>query len=119
MRNAIHRMSRSRTRRIVSVEGAALPPLAFSVGRLAKPLVGPLIAIAIAVLVGGLLVILLGQDPIEVYLTLIRGSLVGWPNLSVSLQMTTPLIFTGLAVAVSFRSGLWNIGVEGQMLVGA
>ena len=33
--------------------------------------------------------------------------------------MTTPLIFTGLAVALAFRSGIWNIGVEGQMLMGA
>ena len=50
---------------------------------------------------------------------LIKGALSGWPNLSVALQLTTPLIFTGLAVAVSFRSGIWNIGVEGQMLMGA
>ena len=91
----------------------------FSLGKLFQPLVGPAVAIVIAVIVGGVLVALLGQNPIEVYWTLINGSLVGWPNLSVALQMTTPLIFTGLAVAVSFRAGLWNIGAEGQMLVGA
>ena len=37
----------------------------------------------------------------------------------VTLQMTTPLLFTGLAVSIAFRAGLWNIGVEGQLLVGA
>jgi simple sugar transport system permease protein len=37
----------------------------------------------------------------------------------VTLQIMTPLMFTGLAVAISFRAGLWNIGVEGQLLVGA
>lgn len=91
----------------------------FSLRRLIGPLVGPVVAILIAVLVGGILVALLGNDPVDVYWTLIQGSLVGWPNLSVALQMTTPLIFTGLAVAFSFRAGLWNIGAEGQMLVGA
>jgi simple sugar transport system permease protein len=96
-----------------------LPPAGFSPLRLLQPLASPLIAIVIAVIVGGVLVALLGNDPVEVYGTLIEGSLVGWPNLSVALQMTTPLIFTGLAVAVSFRAGLWNIGAEGQMLVGA
>ncbi|MBV9220278.1 MAG: ABC transporter permease, partial [Methylobacteriaceae bacterium] len=86
---------------------------------LLRPILGPLVAIIIATLVGAALVAALGQNPIEVYSTLIEGGIVGWPNLSVALQMTTPLIFTGLAVAVSFHAGLWNIGAEGQMLVGA
>lgn len=77
------------------------------------------VAIAIAVVIGGLLVAALGHDPVEVYGLLLDGSLDGWPNIAVTLQMTTPLVFTGLAVAVAFRAGLWNIGVEGQMLMGA
>jgi simple sugar transport system permease protein len=92
---------------------------AASWGHILRPLLGPPVAIAIAVLVGAALVAALGQNPVDVYVTLINGSVVGWPNLSVALQMTTPLIFTGLAVALSFRAGLWNIGAEGQMLVGA
>src|SRR5258708_7382431 len=88
-------------------------------GDILRPVLGPPAAIMVAVLVGAALVAALGQNPIDVYTTLIQGSLVGWPNLSVALQMTTPLIFTGLAVALSFRAGLWDIGAEGQMLVGA
>ena len=103
----------------MSIESTRPVLTGFSLGRLFQPIIGPAVAIVIAVIVGGVLVALLGQNPIEVYWTLINGSLVGWPNLSVALQMTTPLIFTGLAVAVSFRAGLWNIGAEGQMLVGA
>ena len=87
--------------------------------RLARALAGPLLAVLIAFVIGGLLVAVLGDNPLEVYAALLRGSLSGWPNIAVTLQMTTPLIFTGLAVAVAFRSGIWNIGVEGQMLVGA
>lgn len=84
-----------------------------------RPALHPALAILIAVIVGGLLVLALRENPFEVYWYLISGSLVGVPNLLVTLQMTTPLIFTGLAVSISFRAGLWNIGAEGQMLVGA
>lgn len=83
------------------------------------PIAQPLIALAIAVVVGGLLVLAIGDDPIQIYGILISGSLIGVPNIMVTLQIMTPLIFTGLAVSIAFRAGLWNIGVEGQMLVGA
>lgn len=87
--------------------------------RVARVVGPPLFAIAVSFVVGGLLMALLGRNPFRVYVVLIDGSLSGWPNLAVTLQLTTPLIFTGLAVAVAFRSGIWNIGVEGQMLMGA
>jgi general nucleoside transport system permease protein len=90
-----------------------------SLRALLRSVASPVIAVMVAMIVGAVLVAALGHDPIEVYWTLIQGSLVGWPNLSTSLQYTTPLIFTGLAVAISFRAGLWNIGAEGQMLMGA
>lgn len=83
------------------------------------PAVQPIIALLIAAVAGGLLVLALGENPIEVYSVLLSGGLVGLPNLLVTLQMMTPLLFTGLAVAISFRAGLWNIGAEGQMLAGA
>ena len=88
-------------------------------GALLWPLARPVLAIVIALAVGAVLVALLGDDPLEVYGLLLTGSLQGWNNIAVTLQMTTPLIFTGLAVSFAFRSGLWNIGVEGQMLMGA
>ncbi|MBA3518224.1 MAG: ABC transporter permease [Rhizobiales bacterium] len=90
----------------------------FSFAALLRPMREPVIAVLIAVAVGGVLVLALGENPIEVYWLLISGSLVGWPNFLVTLQMMSPLLFTGLAVALAFRAGLWNIGAEGQMLVG-
>jgi ABC-type uncharacterized transport system permease subunit len=83
------------------------------------PVIRPTIALLISAIVGGLLVFAMGDDPLQVYGTLISGSLVGVPNLMVTLQTTTPLLCTGLAVSIAFRAGLWNIGVEGQLLVGA
>jgi len=102
----------------VSTEGVAANRSSALLMGLIRSLVGPTMAILIAIVVGAVLVAGVGQNPIDVYGTLIEGGLVGWPNLSVALQLTTPLIFTGLAVAMSFRAGLWNIGAEGQMLVG-
>jgi len=87
--------------------------------KIAQALYAPVFAIALSFFIGAVLIILLGYNPIEVYGYLLEGGLSGWPNFSVTLQMMTPLLFTGLAVAIAFRAGLWNIGVEGQMLVGA
>ena len=78
-----------------------------------------IVALGVAFVVGGLLVWVMGGNPFNVYAQLIKGGLSGWPNIAVTLQFTTPLIFTGLAVAFAFRGGLWNVGVEGQLLFGA
>ncbi len=72
-----------------------------------------------AFLAGGLILAAAGYDPIEAYRALIIGafgSTNAWAN---TLAKATPLIFTGLAVAVAFRGGLFNIGGEGQLLMGA
>ncbi|MEA2204174.1 MAG: ral nucleoside transport system permease protein [Blastocatellia bacterium] len=79
----------------------------------------PLIAVAAAFVVGGIFVLLIGDSPIETYRLLI-GSAFSWPDgIGYTLFYATPLIFTGLAVAIAFRCGLLNIGAEGQLYVGA
>ena len=61
----------------------------------------------------------IGDNPIETYRLLI-GSALWWPDgIGYTLFLATPLIFTGLAVAVAFRAGLLNIGAEGQLYVAA
>lgn len=71
---------------------------------------------------GALLLVLLstlsGADPAATAAALWRGSLGTAPGLAESLIRTIPLAFTGLAVAVAFRAGVWNIGAEGQFLLG-
>ncbi|MFC7080653.1 ABC transporter permease [Halorussus caseinilyticus] len=58
-------------------------------------------------------------DPIDVYVTLFKGAI--WPsyNVAITLKETTLLLFTGLSVAVAFRAGLFNIGTQGQLVLGA
>src|ERR671926_307657 len=87
--------------------------------KLLRELVFPLVAVAVAFLVGGVVVLLIGDNPLEVY-GLLLGSALTWPDgIGYTLFYATPLIFTGLAVAVAFRCGLLNIGAEGQLYVAA
>jgi ABC-type uncharacterized transport system permease subunit len=86
---------------------------------LLRELLFPLIAVAAAFLVGGLVVLAIGDDPVQTYRLLI-GSALSWPDgIGYTLFYATPLIFTGLAVAVAFRCGLLNIGAEGQLYMAA
>jgi simple sugar transport system permease protein len=86
---------------------------------LVRELLPPLVAVLAAFVVGGCIVWLVGDDPLEVY-GLLLGSALTWPDgIGYTLFYATPLIFTGLAVAVAFRCGLLNIGAEGQLYTAA
>src|SRR2546429_4027928 len=85
--------------------------------RLLREILFPLIAVLAAFVVGGIVVWIIGDSPFETYRLLI-GSAFSWPDgIGYTLFNATPLIFTGLAVAVAFRCGLLNIGAEGQLYV--
>src|ERR671932_1856455 len=85
--------------------------------RLLRELIFPVIAVLVAFVVGGVIVWVIGDNPFEVY-GLLLGSALTWPDgIGYTLFNATPLIFTGLAVAVAFRCGLLNIGAEGQLYV--
>jgi simple sugar transport system permease protein len=87
--------------------------------KLLRELLFPLIAVVAAFIVGGIIVLLIGDNPITTYKLLI-GSALSWPDgIGYTLFYATPLIFTGLAVAVAFRCGLLNIGAEGQLYIAA
>ncbi len=87
--------------------------------KLLRELLFPLIAVISAFIVGGIFVLIIGDDPILTYQLLI-GSALSWPDgIGYTLFYATPLIFTGLAVALAFRCGLLNIGAEGQLYVAA
>jgi ABC-type uncharacterized transport system permease subunit len=62
---------------------------------------------------------LVGESPTHVLGIMINGSFGSWTNLGYTLYYSTPLMFTGFAVSWALRSGLFNIGAEGQMNVGA
>ncbi len=87
--------------------------------KLLRELLYPLIAVIAAFVIGGILIIIIGDNPLEAY-RLLLGSALSWPDgIGYTLFYATPLIFTGLAVLVAFRCGLLNIGAEGQLYVAA
>ncbi len=115
-----------------------LPPDATVAARLSTYLRGggvitPFITVIVAFIVGGLVVLITGHNPISTYKAIFDGTGLNWffpwissddrtvaaLNLQQTLIATTPLILTGLAVAFAFRCGLFNIGGQGQYLVGS
>jgi len=77
------------------------------------------ITLALAMLVGGVIVALSGKDPVFAYSELARSALGSDRALANSLLAATPLIFTGLATLIAFRAGIFNVGVEGSLYLGA
>lgn len=87
--------------------------------KIVREILSPLIAVVAAFVVGGLIIALLGDNPFEAYGLLLSSSFGSIKDIGWTLHYATPLIFTGLAVALAFRCGLLNIGAEGQLYVAA
>ncbi|MPZ88553.1 MAG: ABC transporter permease [Nitriliruptorales bacterium] len=79
----------------------------------------PVIATILAFSIGAVVILLSGQNPLEAYRALLRGGFGSMSAWGRTLLNATPLLLTGLAVAVPFRAGLFNIGGEGQLFIGA
>ena len=79
----------------------------------------PLVAVVAAFIVGGIIILLIGDNPLTAYGWLLSSSFGSVKDIGWTLFYSTPLIFTGLAVMVAFRCGLLNIGAEGQLYVAA
>lgn len=75
-------------------------------------------AVAAAILAGSAFILAIGEDPVAVWSLLFREALGTGYGIGQTLFKATPLVFTGLAVALGFRAGLFNIGVEGQLYLG-
>jgi simple sugar transport system permease protein len=76
-------------------------------------------AVVVALLIGALVLAFVGGDPVRTYLHIVDAAFGDIGVLSDTLVKATPLILTGLACALAFRMRLWNIGAEGQFLLGA
>ena len=94
------------------LEPIANPPLSRTLGL-------PVLALAATVAAASLLAMIAGANPFSVLGLILKGAFGSKFALLETLNRATPLIFTGLAVAVAFRAKLWNIGAEAQLYVGA
>jgi simple sugar transport system permease protein len=87
--------------------------------KILREVLWPLAAVFAAFVVGGIIVLLIGDNPFTAFYHLIGNSFGSLNDIGYTLFLATPFIFTGLAVAVAFRCGLLNIGAEGQLYVAA
>jgi len=76
-------------------------------------------SVLLGLVLGGVIMIAAGENPIEVYKAMYTGAFSGEYNLSETLVKMIPLLLTGLGVSIAFRMQLWNIGAEGQFYFGA
>lgn len=85
----------------------------------AEYLVSLFLSIIAALIIGAFIMMANGRSPVVGYTSLLRGAFGSKYNIATTLAKTVPLILTGLATAVSFQSGIFNIGGEGQLYLGA
>ena len=91
---------------------------AHALPRWADLLLLPAVCLAVALLAAGGVVALVGQDPRAVLAVLVQGAFGTPRGISYTLYYATTFIFTGLAVSVAHHGGLFNIGGEGQAILG-
>jgi ABC-type uncharacterized transport system permease subunit len=77
------------------------------------------VTLALALIVGAVIMLLSGKDPWNAYRVLTESALGNGRALANTLLAATPLIFTGMATVVAFRAGVFNVGVEGSLYLGA
>jgi len=78
----------------------------------------PVISIIIGLIVGAIVMVVSGYDPIQGYIALWTGIFGDSYSIGNTIRQITPYLLAGLAVAFAFRTGLFNIGVEGQLILG-
>ena len=78
----------------------------------------PLASLVFALILGAVLLLISGANPFAAYAAMARGAFGGSRAVAETLVKATPLILTGLSVAVAFRMLFWNIGAEGQLAMG-
>ncbi|MDH3302109.1 MAG: ABC transporter permease [Acidimicrobiia bacterium] len=84
-----------------------------------RMVVMPLLAVVFGLIVGAILIVVSGDNPLVAYGGMVEGSLGGSDAIGRTLEKATPLVLGGLAVAFAFKAGLFNIGGQGQLLLGA
>ena len=82
-------------------------------------IVNSIIPILLAFFLGGIVIALIGENPFQVYKILFSKSLFTLKGFGTTLHYASPLILTGLAIAITFKANIFNMGVEGQLLFGA
>ena len=81
-------------------------------------LFGQGLAILFALGLGALVILTVDESPVRVFVTLLNGAFGSPERIAGTLLQTTPILICGIAACISFRGGLFNIGIEGQLFMG-
>lgn len=87
-------------------------------GNILRNVINSVLPILLAFVIGGIVIACIGENPLETYWILLKKSFLSSTGFMNTLHYASPLILTGLAIAVTFKANLYNMGVEGQMLLG-
>lgn len=79
----------------------------------------PLLSILMAVLIGAIIMVCLGANPVTALQSLVTGAFGSKANIGTTLTKATPLIFTGLCACFAYKCGVFNLGGEGQFIMGS
>ena len=90
-----------------------------TLGAYRSPATSSLLAIIGAILAGAVLLLLTGHDPVEVYRLIVERGLLDGDGLTASLQGMAPLLIVASGLLLCLRAGIWNIGIDGQVVIGA
>lgn len=86
--------------------------------RLGDSMLLSVLSVILALIIGAIIILVTGKNPVDAYYALWEGSFDGFESFGRTLEKATPLVMTGLAVAFAFKAGLFNIGGQGQLLMG-
>ncbi len=83
-----------------------------------RAVLGQVLAVAIALALGAIVILAVGESPVRVFRVLFLGAFGDATKIAGTLLQTTPILVCGIAACISLRAGLFNIGVEGQLFMG-
>ena len=90
-----------------------------AIGRAGSTIISSALAVALALAVGAIFILISDQNPIVAYRALIEGAFGGRRSIAETLVAATPMILGGLAFAIAARASMFNIGIEGQLVIGS
>ena len=82
-------------------------------------IITPVVSVLLALIIGAIIIACLGKNPITGYAAMLKGSLGDIGKIGKTLERACPLIFTGLAAVFAYKCGVFNLGGEGQFIMGA
>ncbi|PSJ62971.1 ABC transporter permease [Pseudaminobacter soli (ex Li et al. 2025)] len=79
---------------------------------------GQVVAVAVALAIGAIIILMVDESPAKVFVTLVRGAFGDQAKIAGTLLQTTPILICGVAACVGLRGGMFNVGIEGQLFLG-